>query len=80
MLVITNKVSKYFSIMNVVKTTTVKIDLGATLSSMSVGECWSVPESVSVAYLRVFCSNYGKAVNKSFTVNAQETATVTRTR
>lgn len=66
--------------MEIIKTTSVRIDLGATLATLQVGETWSVPASISAAYLRVFCCNYGKAVNKLFTVNAQETTTVTRTR
>lgn len=68
--------------MQIVKSSTIRINLGATLATMLVGETWSVPAAVSVPYLRVFCSNYGKAVNKSFTVCARgaEPATVTRSR
>lgn len=68
--------------MQIIKTTSVRIDIRATLETMEVGETWAVPASVNTAYLRVLCSTYSSIVNKSFTVSAKcaEQPTVTRTR
>lgn len=55
-----------------------------TLSTMEVGEKWKIrPGTYSPGYLRVTCSNYGKAVNRMFTVNApieNKRITITRTK
>lgn len=70
--------------MKVLKTRTGRIMLLGTLSTMEVGETWKLRHTTfASAYLRVTCSNYGKAVNKSFTVNApigNKTITITRTK
>ena len=70
--------------MKVLKTRTGRIRVLETLSSMEIGERWKIRQAtLSVAYLRVTCSNYGKAVNKSFTVNApaeNKTITIIRTK
>lgn len=57
--------------MKVIKTKTGRIMLFPTLASMHVGQRWVVPAGVyKPATLRVACSNYGTAVNKTFAVSA----------
>lgn len=57
--------------MKVKKTAAGRVMIQATLGTLEVGETWKIaPDGYSLRYLRVACSLYGAAVNKSFTVNA----------
>lgn len=56
--------------MKIKKTPTGRIMVQATLGTLQVGETWKIdPSLFSLKYLRVAASQYGSAVNKSFTVN-----------
>lgn len=67
--------------MKVIKTKTGKVQLMPTLAYMEVGETWKISaDKFSLAYIRVSVSNYGKAVNKKYTVNAQSGEKIVITR
>lgn len=57
--------------MKVMKSKTGRVELIPTLTRMEVGETWKISaDKFSKNYIRVAVSNYGKAVDKTFTVSA----------